>query len=118
MDLKESILTSIKKLLGIAEADESFDPDIIMDINAVFVILQQIGIGPDSGYAITGKDDTWSDYLPEHQHLIGLVKSYVHKKVQLMFDTSTLTSPMIEVINRQIHEDEWRLNVAVDSEAI
>lgn len=110
----ESILTSIKKLLGITEADESFDADIIMDINAVFVILEQLGIGSANGFSISGKEETWSDYLPENQQLIGLVKSYVHKKVRLMFDTSTLTSPMIDVINRQISEDEWRLNVAVD----
>jgi len=115
MDVTESILTSIKKLVGITEADESFDADLIMDINAVFVILNQLGVGP-SGFSISGKQETWSDYLPNNQEILGLVKSYMHKKVQLMFDTSTMTSSMIEVINRLISEDEWRLNVAVDPE--
>lgn len=115
MDVTESILTSIKKLVGITEADESFDADLIIDINAVFVILHQLGIGP-GGFTITGKQETWAEYLPENQQILGLVKSYVHKKVKLMFDTSTMTSSMIEVINRLISEDEWRLNVAVDPE--
>ncbi len=113
MEITESILTSIKKLLGLTEEYEYFDADIIMDINAVFVILNQLGIGV-VGFSITGKDEVWSDFLPNNQQILGLVKSYTHKKVKLMFDTSTLTAPMIEAINRQIGEDEWRLNVAVD----
>ena len=35
----ESILTSIKKLLGIAEEYTHFDTDLIMHINSVFLIL-------------------------------------------------------------------------------
>lgn len=39
----DSILTSIKKLLGITEEYEHFDPDIIMHINSVFSVLTQLG---------------------------------------------------------------------------
>ena len=42
----DSILTSIKKMLGITEEYEHFDQDIIMHINAVFMILNQLVFGP------------------------------------------------------------------------
>ena len=42
----ESILTSIKKMLGIDEEYTHFDADVIMDINSVLMILTQLGVGP------------------------------------------------------------------------
>ena len=48
----DSILTSIKKLLGITEEYEHFDPDIIMHINSVFSVLTQLGVGPAEGFRI------------------------------------------------------------------
>ena len=108
----ESILTSIKKMLGITEEYEHFDGDLIMHINSVFMILTQLGIGPNEGFSIKSKDEVWNDFIPEEQGL-ELVKSYMHLKVKLLFDPP-LGSAVIEVINRQISEFEWRLNVAVD----
>lgn len=110
----ESILTSIKKMLGITEEYEHFDADLIMHINSVFMILNQLGVGPANGFTITGKDETWNDFIPANQQL-ELVKSYMHIKVKLLFDPP-LGSAVIEVMNRQINEFEWRLNVAVDPE--
>ena len=49
----DSILTSIKKLLGITEDYEHFDEDLIMHINSVFMILSQLGVGPASGFSIS-----------------------------------------------------------------
>ena len=112
----ESILTSIKKLLGITEEDGSFNDDIVIDINSVLMILNQLGVGPDDPYYIVDDTETWEDFLGDDMNLLGLVKSYIHLKVRLMFDTATLTSPQIEMINRQIAEFEWRLNVMVDTE--
>ena len=48
----ESILISIKKLLGIAAEFTEFDADIIMHINSVFMILTQLGVGPSKGFTI------------------------------------------------------------------
>ena len=42
----DSILTSIKKLLGITEEYDHFDQDLILHINSVFGILTQLGVGP------------------------------------------------------------------------
>lgn len=108
----ESILTSIKKMLGITEEYEHFDADLIMHINSVFMILTQLGVGPSTGFSIKGADETWDSFLPEGQQL-ELVKSYMFLKVKLIFDPP-LGSAVIEVMNRQISEFEWRLNVAVD----
>ena len=63
MDMTESILTSIKKLLGIEESYTHFDPDLIMHINSVFSILRQMGVGPAEGFAITDEDQEWKDFL-------------------------------------------------------
>ena len=50
--MTDSILTSVKKALGIAEEYEHFDPEIVMLINSFLAILNQVGIGSPSGFAI------------------------------------------------------------------
>lgn len=113
MEISESILTSIKKLLGIDENYTHFDADIIMHINSVFSVLTQMGVGPANGFSISGKDDTWSAFITDKPNIFSLVKSYVYMKVRLLFDPP-LSSAAIESINRQISEFEWRLFVAAD----
>lgn len=113
MEISESILTSVKKLLGIDENYTHFDADIIMHINSVFSILTQMGVGPANGFSISGKDDTWSAFITDKPNIFSLVKSYVYMKVRLLFDPP-LSSAAIESINRQISEFEWRLFVAAD----
>lgn len=110
----ESILTSIKKLLGIDEEYTHFDADIIMHINSVLMILTQLGVGPAGGFVIEDDTSTWVDFIPEaNAAQLHAVKSYIYMKVKLMFDPP-LSSAVIESMNRQIAELEWRLNVAVD----
>ena len=113
MEISESILTSIKKLLGIDENYTHFDADIVMHINSVFSILTQMGVGPANGFSISGKDETWSAFITDKPNIFSLVKSYVYMKVRLLFDPP-LSSAAIESINRQISEFEWRLFVAAD----
>lgn len=112
----ESILTSIKKLLGIAEEYTHFDDDIIIHINSVFMILHQLGVGPEEGFYIKDAANKWDEYVSDPTALQA-VKSYVYLKVRLLFDPPQ-SSALIEAINRQISEFEWRLNVAVDSNEI
>lgn len=109
----ESILTSIKKLLGIIEECEDFDPDIIMHINSVFPTLAQIGIGPSEGFRIEDKSTTWDEFIPDDPNYES-VKSYMHLRVKLLFDPP-LSSVVIESMNRMISEFEWRLNVTAES---
>lgn len=109
----DSILTSIKKLLGIAEEYEHFDSDLIMHINSVFMVLNQLGVGPAEGFSITDKTETWEDFT-QNNLIIQSVKSYVYLKVRLLFDPPS-SSAVMESINRQISELEWRLNLSVDT---
>ena len=109
----ESILNSIKKLLGIAEDYDYFDSDIIMHINSVFATLTQLGVGPEDGVSIDDESEKWEDFLPE-ERMLHSVKSYMFMKVKLMFDPP-LSSAVIECTKEQIKELEWRLQVAVDS---
>lgn len=108
----ESILTSIKKLLGIEAEQEHFDPDIIMHINSVLSILTQIGVGPSEGFRIEDETATWEDFISDNQNLES-VKSYIHLKVKLLFDPP-LNSIVIESMNRMINELEWRLNFTAE----
>lgn len=109
----DSILTSIKKLLGIAEEYEHFDSDLIMHINSVFMVLNQLGVGPAEGFSIVDKTETWEDFT-QNNLMIQSVKSYVYLKVRLLFDPPS-SSAVMESINRQISELEWRLNLSVDT---
>ncbi len=109
----ESILNSIKKLLGIAEDYDHFDSDIIMHINSVFATLTQLGVGPEDGFSIDDESAKWEDFLPE-ERMLHSVKPYMFMKVKLMFDPP-LSSAVIECTKEQIKELEWRLQVAVDS---
>ena len=108
----ESILTSIKKLLGIEEEYTQFDADIIMHINTVFLNLTQLGVGPSEGFLIEDDTAIWEDFIGDSSQLQA-VKTYMYLKVKLLFDP-TLSSSVTESMNRMIAELEWRLNVAVD----
>lgn len=108
----DSILTSIKKLLGITEEYEHFDADIIMHINTVFMILNQLGVGPANGFSIKDKSAVWSDYISDEENLEA-VKTYMHLKVKLLFDPPS-SSVVMECTNRMISELEWRLNISAD----
>lgn len=111
----ESILKSIKKMLGPTEDYDYFDPDIMIHINSVLMILNQLGVGPKNGFFITGADETWADYLGDDIHKIELVKSYIYLKVKLIFDPPT-TGVLHEAMERQIQEFEWRLNVQAEGD--
>lgn len=108
----ESILTSIKKMLGIVEEYEHFDPDLIMHINSALSVLTQIGVGPSEGFQIRDANDSWIDFIPDDSKL-QLVKSYIYLKVRLLFDPPQSSAAMTS-INQQISEFEWRLQVAAD----
>ena len=109
----DSILTSIKKLLGIDESYTQFDADIIMYINSVFLSLQELGVGPSDGFQIADATDEWSEFIPDNDLLLGAVKSYMYLKVQMLFDPPQVSS-FIELKKEQARELEWRMNVLVD----
>lgn len=107
-----SILTSIKKLLGIPEEYEQFDDDLIMHINSVLFILNQMGVTPQ--YTISDKTKTWDDLLGEELIDYEAIKSYIHLKVKLLFDPPQ-SSAVAEAIKNMISELEYRLYVVAEN---
>ena len=108
----DSILTSIKKLLGITAEDTSFDTDVIIQINTAFTVLKQLGVGPEKGFRIHDSSEVWSDFLTGDEQLEA-VKTYIYLKVKLVFDPPTSAS-VLEAYQREVKEYEWRLNIDVD----
>lgn len=110
--METSILTSIKKMLGVAEDYTEFDEDIITHINSVFLNLTQLGVGPEEGFVIEDNTAVWEDFI-DNSIPLQAVKTYMYLKVKLLFDPP-LSSSVTESFTRMIAELEWRLNVAVD----
>ena len=110
--METSILTSIKKLLGVAEDYTEFDEDIMTHINSVFLNLTQLGVGPEEGFMIRDDTAVWEDFI-DNSIQLQAIKTYIYLKVKLLFDPP-LSSSVTESINRMIAELEWRLNAAVD----
>lgn len=110
--MNESILNSVKKLLGIDSGYTHYDQDIIVHINTVFAILRQMGVGPSSGFNIYGAAEKWSDYLGSVTNL-ELVKTYIFMKVKKMFDPSA-SSSISGAYDEIISELEWRISIEVD----
>lgn len=106
--MSESILISTKKILGVAASDTSFDLDILTHINSTFAVLNDLGVGPPEGFAITGDSQKWSDYLGPEPYW-NSARTYVYMKVRLAFDPPT-TGFHVEALKEQIRELEWRLN--------
>ena len=108
----DSILNSIKKLMGIPADYVAFDMDLIMHINSVFMILNQLGIGPEEGFSITDETSVWSDFYTRAD--LDLVKSYVYLKTRLLFDPPT-SSAVLNSMEKQVDQYEWRLNVMAEN---
>jgi hypothetical protein len=112
----ESILITIRSMLDVDQDYDGFDTSIIAGINTAIFSLSQLGIGPDGGYSITGETETWSDLFDGVSNL-DAVKSYIWLKTKMEFDPPT-TSFLLESINRQLTQLEWRLMVEVDPDFV
>lgn len=109
----ESILNSVKKLLGVAEECTDFDTDIVMYLNSVFLVLTQIGVGPKSGFAITGASETWDQFLPDETK-VAAVKAYAAVKVRLLGFDVPQSSTTLDALKNTTAEMEFRLNIEHD----
>lgn len=108
--MEESILKSVKKILGIYPDDDSFDLDIITHINTAFSILHQLGVGPVDGFYIEDEDAAWTDFIEGPIPQLRAVQTAVYLRVRLLFDPPT-TSYALAALERQIVEHEFRINV-------
>lgn len=109
----DSILTSVKKLLGLTEEYTAFDADLIMHINSVLMILRQMGVGPKEGFFISDKSATWNQFIADPAK-VEAVKAYVAVKVRLLGFDVPQSSVTKEALQNTASEMEWRLNVEHD----
>ena len=112
--MEESILNTVKQSLPMNPEDTAFDGELITYINSALMLLRQLGVGRKGGCRITDETYTWSEFLNESESM-EMVKSYVCLSARLMFDTSSMTPSVIEAIERQMKEIEWRLMVEAET---
>lgn len=105
--LDDSILITIKKMLGIDSADPAFDTDILVHINTYLAVLEQMGIGND-GFAITGSNETWSEFLGREHYWFNEAKTYLYLRVRQVFDPPT-GNILSQAVQSNIDELGWRL---------
>lgn len=110
--MQDSILMTIRKLVCGDPYADHFDTDLLIHINACFSILNQLGVGPENGFVVTDETQSWSSYIADN-YILNMVKTYVTLKVKKIFDPP-LTSSVLEAMDKEISQLEWRLNVAVD----
>lgn len=115
-ELSDSILCSVKKLIGIAEEDDSFDLDIMLNINAASSVLFQLGV-LKKPFTVTSKEDTYNDLIPGGaEDVINHIKMYFVYKTRLGFDSATLSGNMIQTLKEMINEMEYRLMISFNPE--
>lgn len=114
--MDESILDSVKKIIGIDSSYNVFDTDLIIHINTVFMILNQLGVGPAEVFSICDNTTTWSSFI-QGNAAIQSVKSYMALRVKMLFDKPT-SGTLIDAYKEDIKELEWRMYIACDSQRI
>lgn len=112
-DTNNSILYTIKKMLGLEEDYTPFDQDVIVHINSALMTLTQLNVGPKTGFMITGYEEEWDDFLT-NSVMLGAAKNYVYLKVRMLFDPPS-NSFVMEALKQQAEEIGWRLNVMAES---
>lgn len=114
MDLNQSILGSIKQMLGIVPTAMPFDDEIILHINSTFTPLAQLQVC-DEGFNITGYTETWEDCISDPS-LADMAKVYIYLRVRLIFDPPA-SSIVSDAMNSRLAELEWRLNIQAERKA-
>lgn len=103
----DSILNTIKKMLGVDADYTAYDVDIIVNINSSLATLSQLGAGPSGGFQIDSKDDEWSDYFTDIIERSSSI-TFVYLKAKIVFDPPA-SSTVLEAYQRSIDELSWRI---------
>ena len=104
----ESILDSIKIMLGNSVDDTNFDAELIMFINGALAIINKLGVGL-TGYKISNNSNTWDEFLGDRTDLEE-VKTNVYLRVRLAFDPPQ-NSFLVTSIKEQIVESTWYIEL-------
>ena len=111
--MEESILMTIKKMLGLEAGYSPFDTDIIVLINSALMTLTQADVGPKEGFKITGMAESWSDFLT-NEVMLEAAKQYIYMKVKMIFDPPS-SSIVMDALKTQSEEFLWRLIAQAES---
>lgn len=112
MNLDDSILRTIKLMLGLTDDITAYDEEIKVHINSLFTILNQLDVISDDGFRISGYDETWSQ-LTDQLTLAEMVKEFMYLKVRMIFDPPG-SSVVSDAYNSRIAELEWRMNIQAE----
>lgn len=115
--MQESILNTIKTKLGLSSDMKEFDEDILVHINSAFMILHQLGVGPEEEFFIEDEEAIWKDFMGEDMNRFQSVKLYIFYKVKLGFDPYASSGVNTQMQN-YVEELEWRLRVKQELEEI
>ncbi len=113
--LSNSILLTVKKMLGLDTSYNVFDMDVMIGINSAFSTLYQLGAPINRDFMVTGDKQKWSDLMEErYWHRLSFIPQYVYLKVRVIFDPPT-SSFVLDAYNKQISELEWRINDEIEN---
>lgn len=115
----ESILDSVKDAIGIKDPElTAFDSELMIMINMALNNLTRIGVGPDTGFKINKKENTWSEFLGEEDPRLESAKEYIVLQTKLLFDSNSMSSSMIDIYTQKSEEILYTLQVAVDPDPL
>lgn len=111
--MEDSVLNSVKAIIGINEEDTAFDKELIIHINSVLSVLRQIGLSCTDKLLIHGSEETWADFIVDNDH-IEEIKTYIGLRVRKIFDPP-INQTTMTALNETISELEFRLNISMDT---
>lgn len=113
VNISDSILLTVKKMLGIPEDHHAFDVDVIVFINSAFFTLNQNGVGPEKPFKLESEEQTWKEFLGNQIDDLNGVDTYVYLKTRLLFDPPT-NSFIVDQFTKECEELLWRFNVQME----
>ena len=105
--MADSILNDFFNDTATTEIYTAFDQEIILHTNTALMFAEQIGL---PSFKITGKTETWDQYLSGVTKNVEAVKTYLYLQVRLVFDPPA-NSFVVTAIEKQLQEYAWRINL-------
>lgn len=112
----DSILNSVKKMVGISEDYDAFDEELKIHINNVIMTLSQLGVPVNEEAFITDSSASYADVFGNNLAL-GAIKEYIPLKVRMVFDSPTATN-VSNALKDAIAETEWRIFMQEEVKAL
>lgn len=110
--MENSILLTIKSMLGLEKDYTPFDEELVWHINSAIMVAHQLGIG-NYNFAITGSSETWQDWLGDSADRISAIQHYIYMQTKLSWDPPA-NSFVVSALQKQIDEMTWRLNIQAE----